>query len=98
MKYKKEIGIIVFGLLLLLIAGILAASDKAPKYWQDIILKPEQAWIEAYGYNNESILAYNVKSLIRIAQQQERVIAALKKELNALSDPKEVKDPNEVKE
>ena len=87
---------ILIGILLCLCLG--AAAKKVPKYWQDVILKPEQAWIEAYGYNNESILAYNVKSLIRIAQQQEKVIAALKKELDALSEPKEIEDPNEVKE
>jgi hypothetical protein len=86
---------ILIGIVLCLCLG--AAVSKAPKYWQDIILKPEQAWIEAYGYNNESILAYNVKSLIRIAQQQEKVIAALKKELDALTEPKEIEDPNEVK-
>ena len=80
---------ILIGIVLCLCLG--AASQKVSKYWQDIILKPEQAWIEAYGYNNESILAYNVKSLIRIAQQQEKVITALKKELDALSDPNEIK-------
>jgi len=79
---------ILIGILLCLCLG--AAAKKAPKYWQDIILKPEQAWIEAYGYNNESILAYNVRSLIMIAKQQEVVISALKKELDALSDPNEV--------
>ncbi len=80
---------ILIGILLCLCLG--AATKKVPKYWQDTILKPEQAWIEAYGYNNESILAYNVRSLIRVAQQQEIVITALKKELDALSDPNEVK-------
>ncbi len=68
-----------------------AAAKKVPKYWQDVILKPEQAWIEAYGYNNESILAYNIRSLILIAKQHEEVILALKKELDALTDPN---DPN----
>ncbi len=87
---------ILIGILLCLCLG--AVAKKVPKYWQDIILKPEQAWIEAYGYNNESILAYNVRSLILIAKQQEEVISALKKELDALSEPKEVEDPNEVKE
>ena len=87
--------IIIF---ILLCVGFGAASQKVPKYWQDVILKPEQAWIEAYGYNNESILAYNVRSLILIARQQEAVITALKKELDALTEPKEIIDPNEVKE
>ena len=76
---------ILIGILLCLCLG--AAAKKVPKYWQDIILKPEQAWIEAYGYNNESILAYNVRSLILIARQQEEVISALKKELDDLTDP-----------
>ena len=88
----------VVSAILLWVNIIVVASDKVPKYWQDIILKPEQAWIEAYGYNNESILAYNVRSLILIAKQQEEVITALKKELDALSEPKEIEDPNEVKE
>lgn len=73
---------ILIAVLLCLCLG--AASKKAPKYWQDTILKPEQAWIEAYGYNNESVLAYNVRSLIRIAQQQEIVITALKNELDSV--------------
>ena len=81
---------ILIGILLCLCLG--AAAKKVPKYWQDTILKPEHAWIEAYGYNNESILAYNVRSLILIAKQQERVITALKKELDALSNPNEVKE------
>ena len=79
---------IIIGILLCLCLG--AAAKKVPKYWQDIILKPEQAWIEAYGYNNESILAYNVRSLILIARQQKEVITALKKEMDALSDPNNV--------
>lgn len=81
---------ILIGILLCLCLG--AAAKKVPKYWQDIILKPEQAWIEAYGYNNESILAYNVRTLILIAKQQEEVITALKKELDNLTDPNEVKE------
>ena len=80
---------ILIGILLCLCLG---AAKKVPKYWQDVILKPEQAWIEAYGYRNESILAYNVRSLILIAKQQEQVITALKKELDALNDPNEVKE------
>ena len=87
---------ILIGILFCLCLG--AAAEKVPKYWQDVILKPKQTWIETYGYNNESILAYNVRSLILIARQQEEVITALKKELDALSDPKEIEDPNEVKE
>jgi len=89
---------IAIGIVLGLCLCLGAADSKVPKYWQDTILKPEQAWIEAYGYNNESVLAYNVRSLIRVAQQQEIVITALKKELDALSEPKKVEDPNEVKE
>ncbi len=87
---------ILIGVLFCLCLG--AATKKVPKYWQDIILKPEQAWIEAYGYDNESILAYNVRSLILIAKQQEEVISALKKELDALSDPNEVEAEKQIKE
>lgn len=97
MKKGIIVGILISSIMLCVYKEI-KASDKVPKYWQDIILKPEQAWIKAYGYNNESILAYNVKSLIRIAQQQEKVIKALKKEMDDLSDPNEVENPNEVKE
>ncbi len=87
-------------ILIVVCVGFGAAAKKVPKYWQDIILKPEQAWIEAYGYNNESILAYNVRSLIMIAKQQEVVISALKKELDALTDfinenVSVVNDPND---
>lgn len=89
-KDRLLIGSMLCVLLVMFCLG--AAANKVPKYWQDVILKPEQAWIEAYGYNNESILAYNVKSLIRIAQQQEMVITMLKTELDALSDPNEVKE------
>ncbi len=84
MKKGILIGLIplLFVLLLMFLTVCLGSTSDAPKYWQDVILKPEQAWIEAYGYNNESILAYNVRSLIQIAQQQEKVIAALKKEMD----------------
>lgn len=93
---------IIIGILLCLCLG--AASKKTQRYWQDTILKPEQAWIEAYGYNNESVLAYNIRSLIKVAQQQEIVLTALKKELDALTNKELdalidfVSDPNEVKE
>lgn len=58
------------------------------KYWQDLILKPEQAWIERYGYNNESLLAYNVVRIIRLVNAQGMEIQRLKERVVKLeADP-----------
>ncbi len=63
------------------------------KYWQDVILKPNQGWIESYGYRGESVLAYNARSMLVAQQAQGQRIAALEKVVFA--DPNGVTDPNE---
>jgi hypothetical protein len=50
-------------------------------YWQDRLDKPEQKWIEQYGYNNDSILAYNILKLWQINQNYKRVIEQLDREI-----------------
>ena len=81
------------------LAACLCMGAAAPvsKYWQDLILKPEQAWIERYGYNNESVLAYNVARIIKLGNAQGMEIQRLKERVARLEadlKPKPVADPN----
>jgi hypothetical protein len=95
----KTIQGIVIGVVLCL---CIAAAAPVKKYWQDQLLKPDQAWIEAYGYNGESILAYNARSLVLLANQNgpairqlSEQVVELDKRLKALEP---IVDPNEAKE
>lgn len=81
------------------IAAVMCMGAAAPvsKYWQDLILKPEQAWIERYGYNNESVLAYNVARIIKLGNAQGMEIQRLQErvaKLEADLKPNQVADPN----
>ncbi len=69
------------------------AQPVVSKYWQDVIRKPNQTWIAQYGYNNESVLAFNVRSLLEIQNRMAQEVIALTAQVEALSDPN---DPNEV--
>ena len=77
---------------------IQAAQPTVSKYWQDVLRKPSQAWIELYGYNNESVLAFNVRSLLEVQEALAREVTALQADVKALKSPVDVNDPNEVKE
>ena len=68
----------------LMVCLCLGASVPVSKYWQDLLLKPEQAWIERYGYNNESVLAYNTARIIRLSNNQGSEIARLKERVAKL--------------
>lgn len=86
-------------LIAIALAACLCMGAAAPvsKYWQDVILKPEQAWIKLYGYNNESVLAYNTARIIQLSNNQGSEIARLKDrvaKLEADLKPKPVTDPN----
>ena len=95
------------------IAVLLSMGAAAPvsKYWQDLLLKPGQAWIENYGYNNESVLAYNVARIIQLDNTQGREIERLQERIKSIEENYAIKpekvwesviadpnDPNEVKE
>ena len=73
------------------------AQPTVSKYWQDVLRKPNQAWIERYGYRNESVLAFNVRSLLEVQESMARTMAALQAEVKALESPVDVNDPSEVK-
>jgi hypothetical protein len=75
---------IVIGMLLTLCLG--AARSK---YWQDVLLKPNQAWIESYGHNPDSVMAYNVRKLIEAQSAANKEITALKLSLSDPNDSKE---------
>lgn len=85
---------IIIGIVLCLCLG----AQPASKYWQDVLRKPNQAWIERYGYNNESVLAFNVRSLLEVQETMARTIAALQADVEALESPVDVNEPSEVKE
>ena len=85
----------------LMICLCLGAAAPVSKYWQDVILKPEQAWINLYGYNNESVLAYNTARIIQLSNNQGSEIARLKErvaklevELKKRGSVEKVVDPN----
>lgn len=95
----KKRWIVVFVLALTFIVAVAVAQEPAVKrYWQDVLRKPSQAWIELYGYNNESVLAFNVRSLLEVQESMARTILALQADVEALESPVDVNDPNEVKE
>ena len=84
---------ILIGIVLCLCLG---AAAPVSKYWQDVIRKPNQVWITAYGYNNESVLAFNVRSILEAQDAMARQIVALKATMEALQvDVNEPTDPNE---
>jgi len=77
-----------------------AASNRTPKHWQDLLLRLDQPWINAYGYNPESVLAFNVRknnlfigAVSTQSKDHERRLAAL--EALVVKDPVNVEDPNE---
>ena len=86
---------ILIGIALCLLMG--AAASRAPKHWQDLLLRLDQPWINAYGYDPESVLAFNVRknnlSIGLVSKQtndHEKRIAVLEALVN-------VDDPNEPK-
>ena len=87
---NREILCLVAGMILMLCLG---AAAPVSRYWQDVLRKPNQAWIEAYGHREDSILAYNVRTLLEIQNRMAQEVVALQAKVEAL-DPN---DPNEVK-
>lgn len=54
-----------------------AQNPPEKQYWQDGLIKPDQKWIEQYGYSDDSVLAYNVRRIYAFAQQQQSQIKEL---------------------
>ena len=75
-----------------------------PKYWQDILPRPNQKWIEDYGHGNEQQLAYTCARIINSYGAQQKQIAQLMERtkelkarieaLEALKDTIDGSDPN----
>lgn len=63
------------------------AQPVVSKYWQDVLRKPNQTWINRYGYNAESVLAFNVRSLLEVQNNMGKELVGLKAIVEALSDP-----------
>ncbi len=93
--------------ILLLLSAVCLAAQPVSKYWQDVLRKPNQTWIELYGYNNESVLAFNVRSLLEVQESMARTIVSLQADVEALEKRfkeldayplKPEPDPNEVAE
>ena len=96
----KKRWLVVFVLALTFIVAVAVAQEPAVKrYWQDVLRKPNQTWIQQYGYDNESVLAFNVRSLLEVQNRIAQEVVALQAKVKALSDPNEqpMDDPNEVK-
>ena len=77
---------VVAGLVLIvaMVCFVMGATQKT--YWQDLLLTPKQAWVELYGINPDSQLAYNVWIQKQLLDGQGKVIEGLKKEIEALKD------------
>ena len=107
---KKGILItITVGLALCLLMGASTNKVQPPKHWQDVLLRLDQPWLNAYGYSPESVLAYNdwqqniaIQNANRKILALEKLIAAVTKRVDAIEkpvvEPKEVtaEDPNAV--
>jgi len=98
MKFKKTILVILILIGVFLYASLAGQKTQVKKeYWQDFLFKPNQAWIEKYGFDNDSQLAYNIMYLRNMIQIQQRNIAALDKKLKAKTETIDmVADPNEA--
>lgn len=94
-------GLITFLAIVVCAATAPMMTTPAPmkEYWQDKIAKPDQAWIEAYGYNDASILAFNVRRLYALCQAYQGAIQQLDAEVTKLEkrlNVKSVEDTNDV--
>jgi len=85
--------IAIIALILALITVTFGAAAPVSRYWQDVLRKPNQAWIEVYGHREDSVLAYNVRTLLEVQNRIAQEVVALQAKVEAL-DPN---DPNEVK-
>jgi hypothetical protein len=77
MKKKVSLIILMFGLACVAIAQSMSDPNDTKKYWQDMLVKPEQGWINEYGYSDMSVTAYNVRRLYAICQNQQQQINTL---------------------
>jgi len=86
---KKNVLLIVAISALLI---TMAYGAQAPlKFWQDVLRKPTQAWRNAYGHREDSVLAYNVRSILEVQDAMANEVVALRAIVDA-----HLKDPNEV--
>jgi len=82
---------------------------KPVRYWQDVLRKPTQRWINEFGYSDELLVAYNLQALHKAVNNQGRAIIALRnkiveleEQIRELSKPPETiidavpKDPNNL--
>ena len=89
---------ILIGIVLCLCLGAVAPVSR---YWQDVLRKPNQQWIETYGHREDSILAFNVRSLLEVQNRIAQELVALQAKVDALdpnAKPQPTNDPNEVVE
>ncbi len=89
---------IIIGVLFCLCLG---AANK-PQFWQDVLqVKPTTAWQKLFGYGDVAFLAHGQWKNRQLLDGQGAVIAAMKKEMDAmnarLTALEPVVDPNEVK-
>ena len=84
-------------LIIMVVAGVVYAQSlagpKQPEYWQDLLPKPNQAWIVKYGLSDESQLAFCVAQLITANQAQARLISQLRAEIEREKDGKSGQTP-----
>ena len=59
---------------------------KPVRYWQDMLRKPTQRWINEFGYNDEILVAYNLQALINAVNNQTRAIVALRDKVLELEE------------
>ena len=70
-----------------------SVAGQAQRYWQDLILKPNQQWNVDYGTNPDDVLAFNVHQLLLLTNSQGLMIQELVTRLDLL-EPNLPPDPN----
>lgn len=94
---KRRLFCFLMGIIVGLTGLVLCLGAAAPPtYWQDLLqVKPSTEWQKLYGYGEVSFLAHGQWVNRQLLDGQGKVIAAMKKEIEAL---KAVVDPNEAKQ
>lgn len=101
---EKLVLILTLAVLALAVCGC-GTGPEIKTHWQDAVLKPNQSWQDAYGTDNESVLAHGLAQTTRAVNAQARAIGILKKgqealqaEIDLMKNNHGVVDPKGVKE
>ncbi len=101
MKKTKEVAVVIVLLVLLLVAVSVFAIQEPPQPVQDLrdfLLQPPDQIYRVYGYNEKTLILFNLVRLVEVCQIYEARISELEVQVKALSvvdTATVVIDPNE---